>query len=136
METTRIAIDTDVLVDLLRNKKEAASFVSDLEKKGFLLATTAINAYELHYGVHKSRHPEKIMQSTKLLLSKLVLLSFNTRSAQKAGHIYAELERKGQQIGLRDTFIGAIALTKGFSVATRNVDHFTKIPDLKVISPE
>jgi predicted nucleic acid-binding protein len=37
-------------------------------------------------------------------------------------------------MGLRDTLIGAIALTREFSVATNNKDHFKKIDDLKIIS--
>jgi len=68
------------------------------------------------------------------LLSRLVILPLTSRSAQKAGHIYAELETKGQSIGLRDTLIGAIALTREYNVATLNVEHFNKIDDLKIIS--
>lgn len=134
METARAIIDTEVLVDLLRNRKEAIAFVSELEVKKFLLATTAVNAFELYYGAHKSDQPEKGIQSTKTLLKRLVLLPFTPRSAQKAGHLYAELGKKGQPIGLRDTFVGGIALTRGFSVATRNVEHFKKIPGLKIIN--
>jgi len=57
METTKTIIDTDILIDLLRNKKEAVAFVSGLEQKKIELATTVINAFELHYGAHKSRQP-------------------------------------------------------------------------------
>ena len=134
METARTIIDTDVLVDLLRNKKETLAFVSKLEAKKFLLATTAVNAFELYYGAHKSATPEKGIQSTETLLKRLVLLPLTTRSAQKAAHIYAELGKKGQPIGLRDTFIGGIALTRGYSVATRNVEHFKKIRGLHIIN--
>jgi predicted nucleic acid-binding protein len=136
METTRAIIDTDILIDLLRNKKEAVAFVAGLEEKKVLLATTVVNAFELHYGAHKSTSPEKNLQATKRLLSRLVLLPLTPRSAQKAGHIYAELEAKGQSIGLRDTLTGAIALTREFSVATRNFEHFKKIKDLEVISAQ
>jgi predicted nucleic acid-binding protein len=55
-------------------------------------------------------------------------------SAQRAGHVYAELELGGHPIGLRDTFIAAIALTKGYSVATKNSSYFKKIKDLTVIT--
>ena len=59
METTNTIIDTDILIDLLRNKKEAVAFVSKLQDKNFRLSTTVINQFELHYGAHKSRNPEK-----------------------------------------------------------------------------
>ena len=123
METTKTIIDTDVLIDLLRNKKEAVAFVSRLQDKNLLLSTTVINQFELHYGAHKSGNPEKNLQATKKLLNKLQILPLTPKSAQKAGHIFAELETKGQTIGLRDTLIGAIALTREFSVphTTQNI---------------
>lgn len=134
METARIIIDTDILIDLLRNKAEAVAFVTALEEKKLVLTTTVINAFELHYGAHKSRQPEKNLQATNKLLSRLAILPLTSRSAQKAGHIYARIETKNQSMGLRDTLIGAIALTREFSVATNNKDHFKKIDDLKIIS--
>jgi predicted nucleic acid-binding protein len=136
METAKTIIDTDILIDLLRNRKEAVAFVSQLQDKNFLLATTVINQFELHYGAHKSGNPEKNLQATKKLLNRLQILPLTPRSAQRAGHIFAELETKGQTIGLRDTLIGAIALTREYSVATRNTEHFKKIADLKIISAQ
>lgn len=134
METPKTVIDTDILIDLLRNKTEAVAFVAKLQDRDFLLSTTVINQFELHYGAHKSRNPEKSLQATKKLLTRLQILPLTPRSAQTAGHIFAELETKGQTIGLRDTLIGAIALTREYSVATNNTEHFKKIADLKIIS--
>ena len=132
MEPNRTIIDTDILIDFLRNRKEAVAFVTQLEEKKTLLSTTAINAFELYYGAHKSRQSIQTLQATKKLLDRLVLLPLTPRSAQRAGHIFAELELEGQPIGLRDTFIAAIALTRKCSVATRNVEHFKKVKGLTV----
>lgn len=132
METARTIIDTDLLIDLLRNEKEAVALVTQIEKKKNLLSTTTINAFELYYGAHKSKKHEQNLQATKKLLARLSVLPLTSMSAQKAVHIYAELEKEGQTIGLRDTFIAAIALTRGFNVATRNTEHFKKIKSLKV----
>ncbi len=134
MEAVKAIIDTDLLIDLLRNKKEAVELVTVLEKTNFLLCTTAINIFELHHGAHKSKDAEKNLQAIKKVIRRLVILPLTSMSAQKAGHIYAELEKRGQPIGLRDTFIAAIALTKECSVATRNVEHFKKISNLKIIT--
>jgi predicted nucleic acid-binding protein len=54
-------------------------------------------------------------------------------SAQNAGQMYTELEKQGQPIGLRDVMIGAIALTKHYSLAARNTEHFQKIKGLNLI---
>ncbi len=135
METLKTVIDTDLLIDLLRNQKQATSFIAKIEEKNYLLATTAINIFELHHGAHKSQESEKNLQAINVLVSRLSILPLTSKAAQKAGHIYAQLEREGQPIGLRDTLIAAIAITRECSVATRNQQHFNRISGLKIITP-
>ena len=135
METVKTVIDTDLLIDLLRNQKQATAFITKLEEKNYILATTAVNIFELHHGAHKSVESEKNLQAIHVLVSRLSILPFTSKAAQKAGHIYAQLERQGQPIGLRDTLIAAIALTRECSVATRNQAHFSRISDLEIITP-
>lgn len=132
MEPNRTIIDTDILIDFLRNRKESIAFVAQLERKKTILSSTAINAFELYYGVHKSKQSAQTLKATKNLLDRLVLFPLTARSAQRAGRIYAELELQGNPIGLRDTFIAAIALTRKCSIATKNIGHFKRIKDLTV----
>lgn len=134
METNRTIIDTDILIDFLRNRSEIVAFIAQIEEKGTLLATTAINAFELYYGAHKSKQADQTLKATKNLLDRLVILPLTPTSAQRAGHIYAQLELEGQPIGLRDTFIAAIALTRKFRIATRNAEHFKKVKGLTVLT--
>lgn len=136
MEPSRVIIDTDILIDLLRGKKEADALILSLERKGFLLYTTAVNAYELYYGAHKSTKKEKSLQATRMLLRRMTVLPFTIGAARKAGHIFSGLEAKGQSVGLSDAFIAAIALTHGCSVVTRNSSHFNKIDELNVLSTQ
>ena len=135
METVKTIIDTDLLIDLLRNQKQATAFITKLEEKNYILATTAINIFELHHGAHKSQESEKNLQAIHVLINRLSILPFTSKAAQKAGHIYAQLDRQGQPIGLRDTLIAAIALTRECSLATRNQAHFSRISDLEIITP-
>jgi predicted nucleic acid-binding protein len=134
MEATRTVIDTDILIDLLRNVKKVVAFLTEIEESKSLLSTTVINAFELYHGAHKSRESEQNLIATRKLLNRLILLPLGLRSAETAGRIYAQLETKGQPIGLRDALIGAIALTKGYAIVTRNVEHFQKITGLTVIT--
>lgn len=133
MESRKIVIDTDVLVDLLRGIETVVNFISDMERKGCQLSTTVINAFELYYGAYKSKKSIQNLASTKQLLERLFILKMNLQSAENAGRIYAELEAKGQPIGLRDAMIGAIALTQGYTLTTRNVEHLQKIRGLPLI---
>lgn len=133
METTRVVIDTDILIDLLRNVPQVVNFIGDMERKGCSLSTTIINAFELYHGAYKSRKRVENLASTKKLLERLIVLRMSLRSAESAGRVYAELEAKGQPIGLRDAIIGAITLTEGYVLATRNVEHLQKIQGLTLI---
>ena len=42
MEAVKAIIDTDLLIDLLRNKKETVELVAGLEAANFLLCTTSL----------------------------------------------------------------------------------------------
>lgn len=136
METApdRIVIDTDVLVDVLRNVRKVVNFIDEMEKKRYLLSTTIINAFELFYGAYKSKKRTQNLTAIRRLLDRLVILKIGLKSAEKAGHIHAKLEAKGQPIGMRDVMIGAIASAKGYSLVTRNIEHLQKIKDLALIA--
>jgi len=133
MDITRVVIDTDILIDLLRNVKKVLEFVSNMESYGWTLSTTIINAFELYHGAYRSKKQAQNLASTRRLLERLIILRMNLKSAENAGRIYAELEIKGQPIGLRDAMVGSIALTRGYALATRNVEHLQKIPGLSLI---
>lgn len=66
-----------------------------METEGYTLATTTINAFELFYGVYKSKKHEKNLASTKTMLKRLIILKTELTSAQNAGRIYTELEKQG-----------------------------------------
>ena len=133
MEITRAIIDTDILVDLLRNVEKTVNFLAGMEEKNITLSTTLINAFELYHGAYKSKKREENVPATRKLLNRLIILNLSSRSAETAGGIYAELEEKGQPIGLRDALIGAISLTGGYPIMTGNIEHFRRIPGLTVI---
>ena len=133
MGITKVVIDTDILIDLLRNVKKDLEFISDMERKRYVLSTTIINAFELYYGAYRSKKQAENLASTKKLLERLIILRMSLKSAENAGRIYAELEIKGQPIGLRDAMVGAIALTRGYTLATRNIEHLQKISGLTLI---
>lgn len=135
MDPTGTVIDTDILIDLLKNTEETVTFLAEIEENENPLSTTAINAFELYYGAHKSKQQKQNLKATTKLLNRLIILPLDQTSAETAGHIYAELETKGQPIGLRDSLIAAITLTNGFRIATKNVKHLQKITGLTVITP-
>lgn len=133
MEIAQVVIDTDILIDLLRGVKETVDFIGGMEDRGYLLATTIVNAFELYYGAYKSMRWEENLGSTERLLERLIVVGMSLKAAEEAGRIYTELETEGQTIGLKDTIMGAIVLTRGYALATRNVEHLQRITGLNII---
>ena len=60
-----ICLDTDFLVDLLRNKSEAVQWVKEHEDED-ILATTIVNVYEIYSGAYKSALESKILAVKEL----------------------------------------------------------------------
>jgi len=123
-------LDTDLLVAILRGKKEAYQTVIELEEtKG---ATTAVNAFELFFGANKSdKKAENILEVNKLL-EKLEVMPLDIPSARKAGEIFAAVQVNGDPIDFRDAMIAGIALENDLTLMTRNKAHFSRIKALKV----
>lgn len=134
MEDT-VALDTDILIDLLRGQAETVKKLRALEDSNTLQTTTTVNAFELHYGAWKTDNPPRNLQAVETLLSRLTLLDFTPEAAATAGKILASLEMEGSTIGLRDAFIAATVLEHGATLYTRNTRHFSRVPNLRLLEP-
>jgi|SRR3989344_6003463 len=128
---TQICLDTDFLVNFLRNKKEEIRFIEENDGKT-IFATTSINLFELYYGAYKSGVEENLLKLEELQ-QRLRILPTSTEAMKKAGEILAMLGKQGQPLDFRDLLIGTIALTERLSLKTNNKKHFLRIPHLKVL---
>ena len=128
----KICLDTDFLVNFLRNKADEVQFIKDFENSK-KLATTHINLFELYFGAYKSKDREKSLISVNELSERLTIIGLSKSSAMKAGKTLASLEKQGKLIDFRDLLIGTIAEDSGYSVKTGNVKHFSLIGGLKVL---
>jgi len=126
-----ICLDSDILIDLLRNKKETLEWLKENENK-FIFATTIINVFELYAGAYNSENQEKRIKAVKKLIEKLKILNINLRIVEEAGKHYAKLKKEGQIIDNRDLFIGVIALTENIPLKTNNKSHFSRIDGLLI----
>ncbi len=127
-----IVLDTDVLVDIIREKPEINKWVKENEDK-YVFATTIINIFELYAGAYKDVNKEKKLIIVENLKERLKILDFDIRVAQLAGKIRVSLEDEGNPIEIRDLFIGSIVLLNNLPIKTNNKKHFSKIDGLKVL---
>ena len=126
-----VCLDSDFLINFLRNKKEEITFISENETK-LRFATTFINLFELYYGAYRSNKEENI-KNVENLFYKLEILNISIEAVKKAGKILVDLEKNGEAIDFKDLLIGCTALVEGYSIKTNNKKHFERIKDLKII---
>jgi tRNA(fMet)-specific endonuclease VapC len=92
---------------------------------------------ELTHGIYRAKteaHRSRRLAFAEEVYRDMIVHPVGSEIAQLAGRIEAEQMAKGIGIGIafQDLLIGATALHLGFGVATLNVRHFQKIPDLKI----
>ena len=127
-----ICIDSDFIIAMSRGDQKAVNMVSVLEERD-MLATTAINYFEVLSGAMLSDNKEKRMKQAYGLLDRIEILELDKRTAELASKIHAGLVKKGTPIPRGDLLIGSIVLSANADFVTRNAKDFERIPGLKVI---
>jgi toxin FitB len=135
-----IVLDTNVISELTRQvpARRVISWLDALTAAE--VATTAITAAELLYGVAKmadGRRKTELAAAVHGLLSDDFqgrVLSFDEAAAQRYADIVTGRERLGRPIGMADAQIAAICRTIDAPLATRNTDDFEET-GLELINP-
>ena len=88
-----------------------------------------ITVAELFFGAFKSGKQSHFNDVTEILR---LFESYRIMHLRKYGELRFTLERKGLKIGDMDMFIAATALEENLILVTGNVEHFSRIPGLKI----
>ena len=128
-------VDSTFLIGLLRGEPGAVEKAQELDEEGGV-ATTAVNVYEVAYGVYKgASNPDKRMEALGRVLSNLDALPLDLASALRAAKISGTLDKGGEGIDPFDALIAGITLENGADcLVTRNTTHFRRIKGLRVES--
>lgn len=125
-----IIVDTNVISELTRARpaSEVLSWLDSLAARE--VATTAITAAELLYGVARlpdGRRKSELSAAVNDLLGDDFdgrVLSFDQLAAVRYADVVSHREALGQPIGIADAQIAAICATVGAPLATRNTANF------------
>jgi len=135
-----IVLDTNVISELTR-QAPAAGVISWLDSlTAAEVATTAITAAELLYGVARmpaGRRKTELATAVNGLLSDDFegrVLPFDEPAAQRYADIVTRRERLGRPIGTADAQIAAICRTIEATLATRNTNDFEEA-GIELINP-
>ena len=126
-----VVLDSDIIIGISRENKNAVDFMCELEKRGESMNTTSINVFELFEGALIMQDQNKTIKIEKLINS-FNSYNFDNYAARVAASISSELKKTGQTIDFPDIAIAAMSIRYGESLVTRNTKHFSRIKGLKI----
>ncbi len=118
--------DTNILVDVLNDKRGRRQWVRDVVLEGHRMACCAITVAEVYSGMR----PHEASR-TDQLFSSLVWYDVSGVIARRAGRLRFDWARRGITLSLADTLLAATALQHSLTLVTGNRKHFP-MPELSV----
>jgi tRNA(fMet)-specific endonuclease VapC len=128
---TRILLDTDICIELLRSRAPAL-FGRLRRRKIGSVGISVITLAELHYGVFRSRTPERNRIALARFCAPLAVHPFDRGVTPVYGRIRAALAAAGTPIGPHDLLIAAHAIALKATLVTNNEREFLRVPGLTV----
>lgn len=125
-----ILLDTNVLSELIRREPDegVVSWLDSLDTAA--VATTAITAAELFYGVARlpqGRRKQQLSEAIHGLIEEDFdgrVEPFDVTAAVHYAGLVSDRDALGRPIGVADAQIAAITRKLGATLATRNIDDF------------
>ena len=126
----RYVLDTNVLVDVLRNKPKGVR--ERLEEIGIdKCVVSDLTVFELYSGVASSSNPEQKKEFLEKMFEKLAVIPASD-AYWLAAQEKARLTQAGTPIEDFDLLIGCTALEYGLTLITGNVKHMGRIEGLNI----
>lgn len=120
----RLLIDTDVLIDYLRDRAEAVSYLESLTES---LLVSVITVAELYAGVREGAERMKLDEFIRAF--EIVPVD---REVAIRGGLYRRDYMKSHNVGLADALIAATAESRQAALVTLNSKHFPMFANVVV----
>lgn len=128
-----VILDTSVLIDIERGKLNIENFIKGRENERFGISVITIS--ELLHGVHRA-DSEKRRLKREAYVEKIIetfpIYYFDLSAARIYARVWANLAKKGVNVGAHDLMIASTAISISFSVLTSDVRDYGKIKGLTV----
>lgn len=116
----------------MRRHPEATERAEEYDFMEAEVSTTSMNAFEIYLGAFRSREAAENVKRADDLLSSIRILDLTLESSRRSSEILSELLRRGEPIGLRDAIVAGISLVSGYTLVTRNIEHFRRVTGLSI----
>ena len=123
-------LDTSVIIDYLRGKKDAVDLVNNLKGK---LVSSYICLSELYEGIYRSKNKDAESTILEFFSGLSKTYGLNQKIAQEFGHLRKILKQKGEIIEDLDIMIAATCIVYGLTLVTLNKKHFLRIKKINII---
>ena len=129
-----LLLDTSEIVAALRRRPRYDHRGFDQARsEGRALAVSSVALHELIHGAFASFQPETNLALLDRYLRDFEIVDFTPADARVSGRLAADLQSVGTPIGEIDILLAGQALSRGWTVVTRNVRHFGRVPGLSLI---
>lgn len=126
MAVKRYLLDSDILIEHLRGRQQAKTFIARLKQEGELLVS-AMTVAELFAGARDQREEEAI----NTLLRQTSVITIDDRVAKRGGAFCAQY-RHTHGTSLSDALIAASTEVSKATLVTFNRRHFPMITNQQV----
>jgi len=133
----RLCLDSDILIDYLKKPSDTVErIIKGVLDRKVSVCTTSVNTFEIWLGAHLAPKQMKLIGETEDFLDQLEVVNFDYEASVEAGRVMANLRVKGHVVEIRDLFVGCVCKVNGMTLVTRNLKHYKRIHDLKILTPE
>jgi len=129
-----VILDTSFLLDLKDGHGDAFEKAVEMYDAGLVQRVPMPTVWELHYGAVYSQSEDE-HRRVQNLLRMYPLVSIDKPTALRAGELLAEADRTADGdsgVDNEDGVIGAVADQYGEPVLTDNVEHFERLPGIRI----
>lgn len=123
-----ILLDTDVMIDLLRQHPPAVTWLESLSEEEIILPGFVV--MELIQGCRDKGEQERLERALNTYAIAWPMPAICDEALSVFSQYYLS-----HRIGILDVLIGQMAVTVGVPLCTFNQKHYSTIPNLKTLQP-
>lgn len=124
-------LDTNICIYLIKRKPpEVLQRFLQLQPGSVFISS--VTTSELYYGAQKSQRVQTNLEALNNFLLPFRIVDYDESASFLYGELRADLEKRGQPIGLLDMMIAAHALSLDVPLVTNNTKEFERVKGLKL----
>ncbi|MFC1652893.1 type II toxin-antitoxin system VapC family toxin [Planctomycetota bacterium] len=126
-----LLIDSNILIGFERQAVDINALIKGREQELFFISV--ISTSELLHGVHRAK--TRKTKATRLafveaVLASIPILDIDLATARCHAQLWSDLSKRGNMIGVHDSWIAATCLAHGLKLVTENEQEFRRVPGL------